>query len=144
MKAKLYCYLSVLLCLLFLDGIWLGLVAKDSYQVAMGHIMREKVIVWPWMVFYLLYPLAIFLLAITANGTAKQSAWKGSILGATAYGTYNLTNYALVIDWPLIITFKDWGWGIFLTASSAWLGGAVRLRMSAKQVSPPHLKREID
>ena len=133
MKTNIITYFTLLLSLLILDGIWLGLVAKDGYQQAMGHIMREQVIIWPWIVFYLLYPLAILILAINVQ-LASQSKlhflWRGFVLGSAAYGTYNLTNYALVIDWPLYITIKDWLWGAILTSSCTWVGGLVWLKSS--------------
>ena len=70
MKTNIMTYLTLLLSLLILDGIWLGLIAKDGYQQAMGHIMREPVIIWPWIVFYLLYPLAMLILAIKVQLSA--------------------------------------------------------------------------
>lgn len=133
MKTNIMTYLSILLSLLILDGMWLGWVAKDSYQLAMGHIMRDKVIIWPWIVFYLLYPLAILILAVNVQSLAQsrfQFLCRGAVLGLTAYGTYNLTNYALVVDWPLFITIKDWLWGAVLTSISAWVGGNVWLGKS--------------
>lgn len=51
MKTHIMTYLTLLLSLLIFDGIWLGLVAKDGYQQAMGHIMREQVIIWPGLFF---------------------------------------------------------------------------------------------
>ncbi|WP_232788021.1 DUF2177 family protein [Paraglaciecola sp. MB-3u-78] len=131
MKANILTYLTLLLSLLILDGIWLGLVAKDGYQQAMGHIMREQVIIWPWIVFYLLYPLAILILAIKVQLSTQSRfyfLWRGFVLGAAAYGTYNLTNYALVVNWPLSITIKDWLWGAILTSICAMLGGHVWLK----------------
>lgn len=136
MKAHITTYFTILLSLLILDGIWLGLVAKDGYQLAMGHIMREHVIIWPWMAFYLLYPVAILILAIKVQlptQTGCYFVWRGVVLGAAAYGTYNLTNYALVVDWPLAITIKDWLWGVILTSCCAWTGGQVWLNKSIQE-----------
>ena len=136
MTAYIVTYLTLLLSLLILDGIWLGLVAKDGYQLAMGHIMWEQVIIWPWLVFYTLYPLAILTLAIQVHLPTQSKfhfLWRGFVLGATAYGTYNLTNYALVVDWPLFITVKDWFWGTFLTSSCAVIGGQVWLKMAIQR-----------
>jgi uncharacterized membrane protein len=133
MKKNIITYLTLLLSLLIFDGIWLGLIAKDGYQQGMGHIMREQVIIWPWIVFYLMYPLAILILAVKVQLNTQSRfhfLWRGFVLGATAYGTYNLTNYALVVDWPLSITIKDWLWGAFLTASCSGTGGLVWLKMS--------------
>ncbi|MFQ3190159.1 MAG: putative membrane protein [Paraglaciecola sp.] len=131
MKTNIMTYLTLLLSLLIFDGIWLGLVAKDGYQLAMGHIMREQVIIWPWIVFYLFYPLAILLLVIQVQLSTQSRfyfLWRGFVLGAAAYGTYNLTNYALVVNWPLSITIKDWLWGAILTSSCAMVGGHVWLK----------------
>jgi uncharacterized membrane protein len=133
MKNNIIVYFTLLLSLIILDGIWLGLVAKDSYQQAMGHIIREQVIIWPWIVFYLFYPLAILILVINvqlANQSTYFFLWRGFVLGAAAYGTYNLTNYALVVDWPFFITIKDWLWGAILTSSCSWIGGIVWLKIS--------------
>jgi uncharacterized membrane protein len=97
----------------------------------MGHIMREQVIIWPWIVFYLFYPLAILLLVIQVQLSTQSRfyfLWRGFVLGAAAYGTYNLTNYALVVNWPLSITIKDWLWGAILTSSCAMVGGHVWLK----------------
>jgi uncharacterized membrane protein len=133
MKNNIIVYFTLLLSLIILDGIWLGLVAKDSYQQAMGHIIRDQVIIWPWIVFYLFYPLAILILVINvqlANQSAYFFLWRGFVLGAASYGTYNLTNYALVVDWPFFITIKDWLWGAILTSSCSWIGGIVWLKIS--------------
>ena len=128
MKTNIMTYLTLLLSLLILDGIWLGLIAKDGYQQAMGHIMREPVIIWPWIVFYLLYPLAMLILAIKVQLSTQSKfyfLWRGFVLGAAAYGTYNLSNYALVVNWPLSITIKDWLWGAVLTSSCTMMGACV-------------------
>jgi uncharacterized membrane protein len=133
MKSHLMTYLTVLLSLLIIDSIWLGLIAKDSYQQAMGHIMREQVIIWPWFAFYLLYPMAILILVVKVQLPTESRVlflWRGFVLGACAYGTYNLTNYALVVDWPLSITIKDWLWGAFLTSCCTGIGGLVWLKCS--------------
>jgi uncharacterized membrane protein len=138
MKTNIFTYLSILLSLLIFDGIWLGLVAKDGYQLVMGHIMREQVIIWPWIVFYLLYPFAILILAVKIQLPTQSRThflWRGFVLGATAYGTYNLTNYALVVNWPLYITIKDWLWGAILTSACTGIGGLVWLKMSMQRTT---------
>lgn len=136
MKTNILTYMAALCCLLLLDAIWLGIVAKDSYQQAMGHIMRDTPLVWPWVVFYLLYPLAIVILAVLPQ-QIKQSHYlclgRGFVLGAAAYGAYNLTNVSLLEGWPLLITFKDWLWGSLLTATVAWVGGRVYIKLAFKQ-----------
>ena len=124
MKSYLLAYAAVLITYLILDGIWLGLIAKNSYTEAMSGLMRQEYPIWPWVAFYTLYSAAIVYLVIKPNlsANALSVAIAGAVLGMAAYGAYNLTNYALINDWPLSITFKDWAWGIFVTTATSLSG----------------------
>lgn len=115
-------YLCVLLVLLLMDGIWLGWLAKNLYQQQIGFIMRTDIPMWPWITFYLLYSASIVYLAISPAVNTVQSSFKGLVLGLTAYGVYNLTNYSLIENWPLSIALQDWMWGSFLTLVCATSG----------------------
>jgi uncharacterized membrane protein len=118
-------YGAILLTYLVLDGIWLGLVAKESYTQAMHHVMRDRFPVWPWAAFYLTYGAAIVYLVVMRHPTA-ETFWPvlitGAVLGMAAYGAYNLTCYALIEGWPLPITLKDWLWGTTVTAIASVVG----------------------
>jgi uncharacterized membrane protein len=94
--------------------------------------MRKDFPTWPWVVFYLAYVGAILYLAVSVSSTKKHSALRGAVIGMAAYGAYNLTNYSIIIDWPLAITLQDWLWGTVLTAASALAGSAVWLRLGVK------------
>ncbi|GAC16725.1 DUF2177 family protein [Aliiglaciecola lipolytica] len=124
MKVFLIAYLGVAGCYLILDGIWLGLVAKNSYLEAMQGMLRESYPVLPWVTFYILYSAAAVYLVVLKNlhSPGWQVFFDGAILGLAAYGAYNLTNYAILEGWPLGITLKDWAWGTFVTAASCWSG----------------------
>ena len=43
-------------------------------------------------------------------------------LGAVAYGTYTLTNYAIFAQWSVLLVVSDIGWGTCLTAVCAVVG----------------------
>lgn len=125
MTKFLVAYAGILIAYLILDGLWLGVIAKDSYNESMGELMRDKFHIWPWFVFYLFYSFAILYLAIIPNINAQSIlpvAISAVILGAAAYGAYNLTAYSIIEDWPLDITIKDWIWGSFVTTASACAG----------------------
>jgi uncharacterized membrane protein len=126
MKASILAYLAIVLTYLILDGIWLGLLADATYKSAMGGRMRENVIIWPWLVFYLGYSFSILYFTIWphAGGSWRSAMVSAALLGATAYGAYNLTCYAILADWPLNITLKDWLWGVAVTTLSAMSGYA--------------------
>ncbi len=125
MKKAVMAYIGSLLGFLLLDAIWLGLVAKNSYIQAMQGLMREDVHVWPWVVFYSLYCMAIVYLVVLPSqdsGSARPVLAAGAVLGAAAYGAYNMTNYALLAGWPLGISLQDWAWGTVVTSLSSYCG----------------------
>jgi uncharacterized membrane protein len=41
----------------------------------------------------------------------------GALFGFVCYATYDLTNFAVAKDWPLLITIVDLVWGVVLAAS---------------------------
>lgn len=125
MKKAVMAYIGSLLGFLLLDAIWLGLVAKNSYIQAMQGLMREEVHVWPWVVFYSLYCMAIVYLVVLPRKDSDSGGpvlAAGAVLGAAAYGAYNMTNYALLAGWPLGISLQDWAWGTVVTSLSSYCG----------------------
>lgn len=106
------------------DGIWLGIVAPSWYAQAMAPLLRENYISWPWLVFYLGYCMSILVLVLTGDSVKSLlvAGIRGAVLGATAYGAYNLTNYSIIAQWPLSITLIDWAWGTTVTALVAIVG----------------------
>jgi uncharacterized membrane protein len=116
-------YGAALLAFLLLDGIWLGMIARESYINALKGLLRQDFPVLPWIVFYLLYGVAIVHLVVSPH-YAKHSGIpvviSGMVLGMAAYGAYNMTNYAILADWPLAISIKDWVWGTVVTGLSSW------------------------
>ncbi|MFT4939332.1 MAG: putative membrane protein [Paraglaciecola sp.] len=124
-KKLMTAYFTTLFTVLILDGLWLGIVAKDTYRQAIGHVMRSDIPTWPWVLFYLSYAAAIIYLIVSISSSIKQTAIRGAVLGIAAYGAYNLTNYSLIVDWPLGITLQDWLWGTFITCIGATTGGIV-------------------
>jgi uncharacterized membrane protein len=118
-------YLSVLVVLAVVDGIWLGVVARRFYQSAMGHLMRDDILWLPALAFYLIYGLGLTLLAVAPaarGGDWATAAGFGALVGLTAYGTYNLTNLATMRGFPWSVALVDLTWGTVLSAVTATLG----------------------
>ena len=113
-----------------LDGIWLGIVAKEIYAEYMQGFLREEYPVAPWVIFYIMYSFVITHLAVIVNiGKGIVSSLRdGALLGVASYGAYNLTNYAVLDGWPLPITLIDLVWGTCLTATTASAGAFVLKR----------------
>lgn len=118
-------YLLSLVALLVIDGVWLGLIARQFYKDNIGHLMARKPDLRPAIVFYLIYVAGIIIFAVQPSlgyDTAMHAALLGALLGGLAYATYDLTNAATLKDWPVRMTVIDILWGGFLTGMVASFG----------------------
>ncbi|MEO6362826.1 MAG: DUF2177 family protein [Caldimonas sp.] len=113
-------YGAALVAIIVLDGLWLGVVSGDLYQREMGTLMADTFRVAPMIVFYLLYPAALVYLAVGVEPAGwGEATLRGAVLGLAAYGAYDLTNLAIVRDWPLKVSLIDLAWGGLLSAAAA-------------------------
>lgn len=108
-----------------LDLIWIGGIAQGFYKQQLGSMLASNV-VWPAaLVFYVIFTLALAYFAI-GPAVAEHSFWKavllGGFLGLAAYATYDLTNWAVITNWPPLVSIVDLAWGTFISAVAA--GGA--------------------
>ena len=55
------------------------------------------------------------------NYSVFDAFWTGIVFGVVAYGTYNLTNMAVIKDWSSVIVWIDMMWGGILTGLSCSL-----------------------
>lgn len=125
-------YFSFLLSLLVIDLIWLLGLAKNLYRLEMGSLMAPEPKLWAGLAFYLLYALGASIFVILP-AISKQSllyaVQYGALFGLFCYMTYDLTNVAVVRDFPVRLAFIDIVWGsLVTTASSAiayWIGSRV-------------------
>ena len=117
-------YLAVFLTMVVIDMIWLGVIAKSMYADAMGTLMNPSPNLWAAAAFYLLFPLGLLIFAVLPQ--ADSPLWKAALMGAMfgffAYATYDLTNLAVIRDWPLGLTFIDLAWGTMVSGIAASAG----------------------
>jgi uncharacterized membrane protein len=101
-----------------LDLLWLGVIAKPFYFRHLGYLLREKVIWWAAILFYLLFLVGLIVFVIgpaVESGSLRKALLLGCLFGFMTYQTYELTNYALVRDWPPIVVAVDIAWGTVLS-----------------------------
>ena len=126
----LVAWAATFIVLLVIDMLWLGVVAKNMYQEAMGDLMSPQPRLAFAAVFYLLYPIGLLIFAILP-GIDAQSVTRAAVLGALfglfCYSTYDLTNLAVVRNWPLALSFIDIAWGTLVSGVAA-AAGALALR----------------
>ena len=113
---KLY---AIALPVFFLiDLLWLGLIAKPFYDRNLGYLLREKVIWGAALLFYFFFLLGLVVFVIgpaVESGSLRKAVLLGLFFGFMTYQTYELTNYALVKDWPFIMVVVDVVWGMVLS-----------------------------
>ncbi len=121
MKTFYISFVSIILSMLILDGLWLGIMIKRFYQPQIGYLMGGSPKIIPAVLFYILYAicLAVFvtLPALQNHSSYLDVLSKGMLLGLMAYGTYDLTNHATLKDWPAMVTVVDMVWGAILTGT---------------------------
>ncbi len=125
-------YFSFLLSLVIIDLIWLLGIAKNLYRDEMGALMATEPKLLAGLGFYLLYALGASIFVIIP-AVSKQSwiyaAQYGVLFGFFCYMTYDLTNLAVIRDFPMRLAFVDIAWGSAVTALSAtiayWVGSRV-------------------
>ena len=110
---------------LLIDIAWISLFLRDVYEAQLGSMMRPEASVAAAVLFYVGYIGAILYFAVRpalAAGRMATALVHGAALGAIAYGTFTLTNYAIFSQWSVLLVVSDIGWGAFLTAISAAIG----------------------
>lgn len=105
---------------LVIDLVWLGVVAKNLYQNQLGELMRPDTI-WPAAIlFYVLFLVGLIYFAINPAIEAQSlslAVKNGALYGFFTYMTYELTNYAVIKDWPVALVVPDILWGTVLAAA---------------------------
>ena len=125
MLAYLKIYAVMLVAFVALDAVWLGLIARTFYSKHLGYLLADKPIWAAAGVFYLLFVLGLLVLVVLPGieaGSVKRVVLLGLVYGLVTYGTYDLTNLALVKDWPWIVTVVDLCWGAGLSIALGWIG----------------------
>jgi uncharacterized membrane protein len=125
-------YFSSAVVFFTLDMIWIGLVARGFYRSHIGSLLRPDVNWLGAIIFYLIFIAGIEYFAIlpsVAKGSAFQAAFAGALFGLVSYATYDLTNYATMKDFPLIVALVDMAWGALLSCIVTTAGYLIATRV---------------
>ena len=125
-------FLTALAVFLALDGLWLGVVGGSLYTSVLGDLMLDGFRIAPAVLFYLMHIAAIMVFVLPQarrrNNLAAAVAF-GAFYGICAYGTYDLTNQAVLRVWTTQLTAIDMAWGGFVTAAASLAGAWVDRRV---------------
>lgn len=115
-------YLVILVVSIFVDMFWHVTIAPKLFREQIGHLMAKKAKIYAAVFFYLINAAAILVFVINPSLEKQNMLYAlgyGGFLGFAMYGTYNLTNLALLKDWPIKLTLLDLAWGTFSAATSS-------------------------
>ena len=121
-------YIATAVIFLGLDSLWLGVVAQSTYRRWIGHLMADETNMVAAFLFYMAYVVGLVIFAVAP--ALRDGAWStaviyGALFGLFAYGTYEMTNFATLRDWPIAMVLADLAWGTALSAVSAVAGYAI-------------------
>ena len=105
-----------------IDMVWLVGVARGFYKRELGVLLRTDIVWWAAILFYLLFIVGILYYAVLpahAAGSWTHALFLGALFGFFTYMTYDLTNYATINGWSLLLVIVDIIWGMVLSASVA-------------------------
>lgn len=119
MKILIVSYAVALGVLAVIDGLWLGVVAREFYKAQLGELLREQPIWGVAALFYLAHAAGIAVFAVPlslTSGTWPSALLYGALFGFCAYGAYDFTNLATLRGWPWAVSVVDLAWGTVATA----------------------------
>ena len=125
LKCLIIATLIASLIFLIIDVIWLSFATKSFYRPLIGSLLTDKPVMWAAALFYIIYVFGMAIVVIQPcinSASLFKTVYTGFVFGLVAYGTYNLTNMAVLKGWSPTVTFVDMFWGGSLTAVSATTG----------------------
>ncbi len=121
----IYTFAAMIATFLALDLLWLGVIAKKIYSDQIGFLMRQSTN-WPaatlFYIFFIIGVIIFCVLPAVEKDSLNHAILYGALFGFFTYMTYELTNYAVIKDWPLAIVPIDIVWGVILTSIVSTVG----------------------
>ena len=117
--APLVQYAIAAVIFLILDLTWLGRIGRPLYQSRMGHLMADPPNVPAAVSFYAIFVAGLVYFVIhpaVADGSWVRALVVGAFFGLVTYATWDLTNLAVLKDFPSSIVPIDLAWGVVLSA----------------------------
>jgi len=121
----LYTYAAMMGAFLVVDLLWLGVFAKKFYKSQIGEFMKASP---NWIaagIFYALFIVGIMIFCVIPSvekNSITHALIYGALFGFFTYMTYEMTNYAVIKNWPFTIVPVDILWGVVLTTIISAVG----------------------
>ena len=126
-------WIAGLVALILLDFLWIGLVASGLYRAQIGYLLNivdgrmtvnVPAAIATWAV--IVTGVQIFVVPrVSQTGPITSFLLWGALFGLIVYAVYDLTNYAVIKNWPLTVTIVDIIWGAFVCSMTTLCIGLV-------------------
>lgn len=120
MKITLGLFAIAAIVYLVLDMLWLLVIARGFYMQELGALMKPQLDLLAAGMFYLLYLAGIMVFVIlpgAESGQIGKAMAMGFFFGLVAYGTYDLTNWAVIQGFGPRLALVDMAWGASVSAA---------------------------
>jgi uncharacterized membrane protein len=99
-----------------IDLLWLGIFANKFYKSELKDLYTKKVNLMSAILVYLIMALGItfFVIGHPLVNDYKTAFYVGAFFGFTMYAIFDLTNLAVIKNYPLKLTVIDIIWGTLL------------------------------
>lgn len=124
-KKYLVAYLSTGIVFLALDFLWLGYLTRDFFRSRLTEVLAPEPNLAVAAIFYLVFVVGVIIFAVEPafkSGQWTTAALYGALFGFFVYGTYDMTNLAMLKQWPVSVAVLDIAWGAFVNAVGATAG----------------------
>lgn len=111
-----------------LDFAWISLFAGSLYRETLGVTMAEHIRIAPAFLFYPLYVVGIMIFVVPREEgwqTLGQTFMFGAFYGLFTYGTFSLTNLAMITAWTPSLAVTDIAWGTIATGVAVTIGSLI-------------------
>ncbi len=118
------------LAFLVADALMLWLFLGTVFRSHLGDAMLAAPRLGPAIAFYFLYMAGLTYFAglpALRDGSSMTALLNGAALGLVAYGTYELTSWAIMRDWQPQLVLIDMTWGAVISGACAYIGARVAL-----------------
>ncbi|MEI8177283.1 DUF2177 family protein [Aestuariivirga sp.] len=128
-------WIAAAVLFLAIDMIWLLWLGRGIYVSEIGNLLRQPPNMGAAGAFYILYVTGLMVMVVwpaVQGGSVGQAVLYGAVLGLVAYGTYDLTNLAVMKDFTTKIAVIDLLWGTVLTGAVSGLTTMIGLRLLSR------------
>lgn len=125
-------WIAAAVLFLLIDMVWLLWLGRGFYVNEIGDLLRQPPNMAAAGAFYILYVTGLMVMVVwpaVQGGSVGQAVLYGAILGLIAYGTYDLTNLAVMKGFTTKIAVIDMIWGTVLTGAVSGITAMIGVRL---------------